>query len=741
MCIGLGNNEKTTPEQVSQENKSKSERKISFAIDPETGRSIANATNVDTGESIIDDISISIANILSDVFKNYGRDIIPDIEASVDSNDFNKLYETLEQGHKMGILSTSSKETIKEIHNLLRRVDSSNFTGDRKKRFFEFKLAFASEAADFVGLYDEASEYLIDNATIINESIKNSIILAQANSASQEGKQELAYSLYKHIIKNSTTDYANLAWAYSGLAATLGDMNPDMVSYKEKAADYFLLCGKKKQYANCKVRLADILKGIDPHRAIKMLDDAISIFDNSNDLERDYITSLKLTKAKIYDYMGLHDRAFNEIKNEIDVNRLNNYFGNEAQLISTLNAAIIFSNQQKENDTDFISKAKNAINVLEQRMLSNDKIDYELRNKFIAALNTKDLAELQQLQDAILSSNDTFQIVFYWILVILIGHQSFTEKLLILENILKMIESQTISSDVKAIIYVLFAETFLENGDEIKAIDWYEKSLLANPFQWHCIQNCISLLWKNNLWKEASIFIESKLALFDDSPNLLFAYGKSLVEMKEYNKAVPILRKVQKLLPDMTIATEYLNRALDMCGDKILFEIDNQVKNVADISIEDIKELMVLFANFIRDESRMTFWKVLDGKKHSWTPSPEKHGQNLLHTFIKAKYGDDVEVFEEISTGAGRIDLYICFSNGFKAVIELKMCGHGYSSGYSIEGIEQINHYLNSKKLHIGFLLVFDSRSRDNAKGIDDVYHIDDKVIYSFIADVRPLVK
>ena len=51
-----------------------------------------------------------------------------------------------------------------------------------------------------------------------------------------------------------------------------------------------------------------------------MLDDAISIFDNSNDLERDYITSLKLTKAKIYDYMGLHDRAFNEIKNEIDVN-------------------------------------------------------------------------------------------------------------------------------------------------------------------------------------------------------------------------------------------------------------------------------------------------------------------------------------------------------------------------------------------------------------------------------------
>ncbi len=147
------------------------------------------------------------------------------------------------------------------------------------------------------------------------------------------------------------------------------------------------------------------------------------------------------------------------------------------------------------------------------------------------------------------------------------------------------------------------------------------------------------------------------------------------------------------------------------------------------------------FASYIRSEKRLTFWQSGNVKQRKWISRPEKHAKTLLHTFIAGRFGDSIYTFEEITSGAGRIDLFIISPNGEKVVVELKMCGHNYSENYAQEGMEQLGHYMENKETKTGYLIVFDSRVRDFAQGFQEVDSIDEMSITTLVVDVRPYVK
>jgi hypothetical protein len=129
-----------------------------------------------------------------------------------------------------------------------------------------------------------------------------------------------------------------------------------------------------------------------------------------------------------------------------------------------------------------------------------------------------------------------------------------------------------------------------------------------------------------------------------------------------------------------------------------------------------------------------------DDGGHKWIASPEARAQDLLHTFLKARMGERVEVYEELPTGAGRLDLYVKLEDGLAIVIELKMCGGTYSSAYAASGEEQIRHYMDNRKTHIGYLVVFDARVTLFGQAlIDD--HSGPHTIVEIIVDVRNRVK
>jgi hypothetical protein len=158
------------------------------------------------------------------------------------------------------------------------------------------------------------------------------------------------------------------------------------------------------------------------------------------------------------------------------------------------------------------------------------------------------------------------------------------------------------------------------------------------------------------------------------------------------------------------------------------------------VTSEDFQVCLSRFATFVKSDMRMTFWRK-DGKKHKWIERPEKHAQNLLRTHLSASFSDRVEVLEEVGAGAGRIDLYVVCHGGLRFIVELKMLGAGYSTSYAFSGTEQIVHYMENKKTHLGFLVTFDARVRENGTGLNGSEAVGTFTVRTLLVDVRPMTK
>src|SRR5262249_1289640 len=112
---------------------------------------------------------------------------------------------------------------------------------------------------------------------------------------------------------------------------------------------------------------------------------------------------------------------------------------------------------------------------------------------------------------------------------------------------------------------------------------------------------------------------------------------------------------------------------------------------------------------------------------------------NFLHIYLKARFQDRVDVFEEVGAGAGRIDLFVRLIGGLSIVVELKMCGFRYSTPYAAAGEDQILHYMDNRKTHLGYLVVFDARLDKHGEKLLSGSAGQHTVI-ELLVDVRPRV-
>jgi hypothetical protein len=160
--------------------------------------------------------------------------------------------------------------------------------------------------------------------------------------------------------------------------------------------------------------------------------------------------------------------------------------------------------------------------------------------------------------------------------------------------------------------------------------------------------------------------------------------------------------------PDLSKATADLReRALELGG--TILPPAPATAAIGPVTREEFKTALDDFARFISTVKRMTFWTKED-RDYEWIIRPESWAQHLLHTYLQARFGERVEIFQELAAGAGRIDLCVRLIGGLSIVVELKMCGFRYSTPYAAAGEEQIIHYMENRETHLGYLVVFDAR-------------------------------
>jgi hypothetical protein len=172
---------------------------------------------------------------------------------------------------------------------------------------------------------------------------------------------------------------------------------------------------------------------------------------------------------------------------------------------------------------------------------------------------------------------------------------------------------------------------------------------------------------------------------------------------------------------------------------KTVFKVD-----IDELVSQPLGRCLEDFTCYIQAEMRMTFWesdKTKRKKEYKWIPHPEQRAKDLLRTHLNGRFGDRLYTFEEIRSGAGVIDVFIISPVGEKIVVELKMCGHGYSQTWAQSGIRQVAHYMENKNTKVGYLLVFDSRVREFSHGFQSAEITNGVPVTTTVVDLRPYVK
>ena len=252
----------------------------------------------------------------------------------------------------------------------------------------------------------------------------------------------------------------------------------------------------------------------------------------------------------------------------------------------------------------------------------------------------------------------------------------------------------------------------------------------------------IDTLWKLEDWGSAAIFMKKQIDRFGAKPGLLTAYGRSLLEAGDLSSAVTALTQALKLVGDNATARAYIeslrSRALDLGG--TMPGPEPRPSDTAPVTRPEVKRAFKDFAKFVKSDKRMGFWTKKPGAQHRWISHPEKRAQDLLHTFFKARFHERISVFEELDTGAGRLDLRLKFKGGLSAIVELKMCGFGYSSKYAADGETQIRHYMENRDVHLGYLVVHDARLTKFGEPLMERRASDQDTVVEIFIDLRPRV-
>lgn len=181
---------------------------------------------------------------------------------------------------------------------------------------------------------------------------------------------------------------------------------------------------------------------------------------------------------------------------------------------------------------------------------------------------------------------------------------------------------------------------------------------------------------------------------------------------------------------DFQVALTYFERAARLTNERA--DIRTRVADIRDrdargllppsrAALPTLPSLLPLndgaFLQYLRDFARRAgensdaFWK--SRAKRKWNGNPEAIGRGLLIQSLK-EHGSAVSCFREVEIAGGRLDLTVNVL-GRNYIVELKMCGPGYSQNYAEGGFEQLKGYMKQCGATSGFLVVFDGRKEQVA--------------------------
>ncbi len=562
---------------------------------------------------------------------------------------------------------------------------------------------------------------------------KDDILLAKGNAYGFLGKKQTAICYYKSVMELDTS-YMHLAYAYRGMTSILGISSPEASYYEGKAADYFLLSGNVEEYVRSIIYLSTIYERCNPEKAMSLLKKGVTHLDKNSYFHKELEGKLLSKLAKIKANQGDIVSAVNVGTSATKAYISSRIAGNELTIIDSVKFLEFFV--EDPNNTLF----SGICDVCETVLSDDEKRTKDLKNSIIRILINEDKSEWSKVENDLEASSNPFYKTLFWIgkLCVNMDNLRLEEKLIYLDNAWNSAGLIEINFDLQTNVANIFAHVYFSSGDRVSAIKWCEKALELSPFNTNSRRFYIEVLLESEEWNKLLKFVDKEISICGEVPYMVYYKGIANLNLGNAKEAFFLLSKAKqedKNLPSIDELIEMALKKADVSG----IESHNMINQTVDIDLNAFDDAISEFATYIQSDRRKDFWRLEDNK-HKWINRPEKHAQELLHTFLKAKFHDNLEALEETGAGAGRIDLYLIFKSGFRMVVELKMCGNGYTSSYAESGIKQAIHYSKNKRLKLAYLIVFDSRTSEYGVGLEN-YHDDEIVVRTKVVDVRATVK
>ncbi|MHB1331823.1 MAG: tetratricopeptide repeat protein [Sulfuriferula sp.] len=699
--------------------KIKGSKSVSFEMNIANGIMIGTSDSTDEIDQnicriIAESISRSLGNISSDWIKLFDEKI---------------AEEKYQQAYKIFYENKGSLQfsTDKQILVKLRCMNVSRIDKDSRKEYLTFLIALSShlrERGESLGYIERLLDEFKDE---IDPLLVQNLYLEKANISAINGFYSKASLIYKKVISSNDSDSGTIAWAYQGLS-NISETHEDIISYAEKAADKHLEFGTRDEAVKNIIKISNIKSTAEPKVAIQLIDKCIALYGSEKLIDRELLASLKHKKAAYLWRIGKNLDALPIAEEACQLRR--GLIGNEIELHASLSLAEILAtdNGEKSKAEGFKSEAK-----ILSALIKDD--NFSLKHEISVLLAQSKVID-EDLMSRVIASGDSS------ILSAALLYQS-TNSSLCLEESIELLDRSRIAVEshienrMLDVIHFAIAEKYRNEGMIDDAYKHYKKSLECNQFYHPTAQNCAAMLFNESRWKEAEAFTKERLNLIGELPGICFAYAKSLYENRKYLLAFKYFKKSD---PSVDGISDYIAKCLENIDDKEILSCQEE-KSPPELAItaEQFYESLEKFSKSISADSRMHFWdKDKESGKYNWTKKPEELSKQMLITFLNGKFGQDaIEILQEAKAGAGFIDLYVLLPGGLKVVIELKMCGNGYSSTYALSGESQIVHYQTNKSTKLGYLIVFDARVRDYGKHFKKLQMINDHTIYTIAIDLR----
>ncbi len=702
---------------------------IKFEIDLHSGHHVAAQIALHGFALPNDPLARDIVSAMAAVFRKMSDDASDDIKQALATGDQTTIVEAFRRARDSGALASRPTRALLDA---VFSFDPAMLPADDRRVVREGRLmtAHLSGRWDLAG--PEAEAFLREEATRLDDQQKADLSMIIANGEMQQGHRETALHIWRRLLKwPEVLGAGNRGWAWRNIALATESDGSATCHAAKCSADAFLEAGQKDEAARSLMMLANRLLGEEPEAALKVVGGIFELIEREGLKSRELRAATHHVRANRLLQMGRYVEAATDAKAAADL--LRGLLGSEDRLISALHLAGIAAGSVGDSDSakELEEQAGRITNDIQSPHFLLARRIHELMQDYDSTRADALLrdAEEQKNHDAVVSirvlqaTRDS--------------GKSDDEKLSLLEDALQKVKEGPGARSLRELVQLALAGELARIGEAERSEERYRKVLAANPFHTQARLALVQSLWGRGQWGDAAVVIKERIDLLGPMPGFCYAYGRSLFESGNYSGAVSAFTEALRLANGdadlIKHATELREQALQRGGTIEPKVVDAQPSLA--VTREEFETALDLFARFVSACKRMEFWTKSDGKR-IWISKPEGRAQSLLHTFLKGRFLERVSVFEELDSGAGRLDLYVQLQGGLTAILELKMCGGGYSSNYAASGETQLAHYMENRGSKLGYLVVFDARARDFGKVL--LNGDNSRTIITKFVDLRP---